>query len=32
MLRVIVPDIAAFDALCKRLTETPGVTDAAIRF
>lgn len=32
MLRVVVPDIAAFDALHKRLTETPGLADVTICF
>ncbi len=32
MLRVVVPDIATFDAFYKRLTETPGLTDVTSRF
>jgi Lrp/AsnC family transcriptional regulator len=32
VLRVVVPDIAAYDAFYKRLTETPGLTDVTSRF
>jgi Lrp/AsnC family transcriptional regulator len=32
MLRVVVPDIAAYDAVYKRLTEIPGLTDVTSRF
>ncbi len=32
MLRVVVPDMAAYDAFYKRLTETPGLTDVTSRF
>ena len=32
VLRVVVPDIAAYDAIYKRLTETPGLTEVTGRF
>jgi Lrp/AsnC family transcriptional regulator len=32
MLRVVVPDIAAYDTFYKRLTDMPGLTDVTSRF
>jgi Lrp/AsnC family transcriptional regulator len=32
MLRVVAPDIAAYDTFYKRLTDTPGLTDVTSRF